>query len=438
MAKLVFNEKDHYEFAQKLMTENKFATPEDTKNVIFLYDKELGIYKPDGDIFIDKECIKHLEADASEMTVSYIKGIIKKTTYNKREVFDSKENLVCVKNGILNLDTLDLMPHTPEILFLRHIPVDWNLEATCPLFTKAVNTTFTTEEASYLQQFVGYGLLPRNVYKVATVIVGIPNTGKTKIAEAIRRLYGGRTYTSSLSLQDLSDRFMPAELEGKTINIRSEITPQDMKQWETFKSLVSTDIIPVQKKYGQPFSLENKAKFLFTSNSLPPVSSQQGVYERFIILVAKHDYNKNDDGDEDIDYKLDNENELSGMLKWAVDGYKILREHHGFYPKLDASKTRIVYDCWSGDSVSKYISTRLEIDLSHELPKDSVYRDYCTFCMEEGEPSKADNAFWRAVKERINIDTYQMSSSKDPRRPWMVKGVHFNMNPKTAETRNFT
>lgn len=418
------NESKHYAFAKWLMEHYHFKALEDDKRRIYLYDKDTGIYKSDADILIDRECLRELEAEASDNTAAYIRSIIAKATYEKRENFDALPNLVCVKNGILNLDTLELMPHSSSVLFFRHVPIEWQPDASCPLFQKALDTTFSPLHKSYLQQFLGYTLIPKNVFKVACLLLGIPNTGKSEIAEAIRKMYKG--YTASLTLQDLADRFLPAELEGKIVNIRSEITPQDMKQWETFKSLVSVDIIPAQRKFGQPFQMENKSKFLFTSNSLPPITIQQGVYERFLVLVAAHDYYNSKDGDEEIGYKLGSEEELPGMLQFAVEGYKILRTNHGFYPRIKTSDTKIAYNAWTGDIVSKFVSSRLVVDLEYEMPKDIIYQAYRDFCFDAGEIPSVGDSFWRSMKDRIPFTQHQETVNRNSKRPWLTRGIKLN------------
>jgi putative DNA primase/helicase len=422
-----------FEFAEYLKQKYGFISTYEDTNTLYVYQEDLGIYKPRFRHVpeIDIEAFTSLQGEASDANVAYVQGLIRKDSYKHIDDFDSNPKLICVKNGILDLETLNLMPHTKEIPFLRYIPTEWNPNATCPIFLKAINTTFSPINAGYLQQFVGYGLIPKNIYKKAMPIVGIPNSGKSKITEAIRTTFGGTDNASSLSMQDLSGTFLSADLEGKIFNIRAEVNSKDMKNgWEIFKTAVSTDKIPAQRKYGQPFQMENKAKFIFTSNSLPPVTDELGVYERFLIIVAEHDYEKYNDGDPDIDFKLSTEEEKSGILKWAVDGYKILREHGGFYPKVNNEEMKLLYNCWTGDSVSKYISARLIVDLEHELPKDSVYKDYCSFCMEEAYQSKAENAFWRAMKDRVNIVQRQVPSSQDTKRPYMVKGIKYNMEFK--------
>jgi putative DNA primase/helicase len=269
---------------------------------------------------------------------------------------------------------------------------------------------------------MGYILIPKNIYKIACAIVGIPNTGKSVIAEAVRTMFKG--YDASLSLQDLANTWFPAELEDKIVNIRSEITSQGMKQWETFKSLASVDRIQAQRKFGQPFMMENKAKFIFTSNALPPVTNQEGVYDRFLVLVARHNYKTSSDDDPYIE--LGKEDELSGMLRFAVDGYHILKEHKGFYPKIDVMETKIAYNAWTGDAVTKFINTCITVDLEYTIPKDIVYKEYCNFCLLEGEISLAENAFWRSMKDRIKFTDGQISASKDPHRPTAIKGFRLN------------
>jgi len=421
---VLVSEHKTYALAQHLMKTYSFLTPEDTERIIYVYHEDLGIYKPDARVIIDIECQKALRELASEGVISYIRNTIARETYFDREKFDAIGNLVCVKNGILNLDTLELNPHSPQIPFLRYIPVDWNPNIDCKLFKEALAKTFSEKDACYMKQYIGYFLIPKNIYKRACIVVGDHDTGKTKIVEACRNMLGGKTYTSSLSLQDLDHNFLPAQLEGKTANIRSEITSKDMKHYERFKNLVSTDTITVHKKNQQPFELENKAKFLFTSNKLPPDPNDDAYTKRLLILVANHNYDECNDGDEYIDYKLNAPDELSGMLNFALEGYKMLRKNHDFFPKQSIQEIRNLYTSWSGDNISKFISSKIEITPNSRISKDAVYAEYCSFCLDNGnESSLTKNAFWLSLKSKIKVVDIQESASRNPARPWMVIGI---------------
>lgn len=415
-----------FNYSEQLKKKFSFATMKDTKD-IYIYDEVTGVYISEGDIRIEQECQKDLKHLASGNSIGYVKGQIARDTYKTREEFDAKPNLICVKNGILDLDTLDFRnEHDPSILFLRYIPVIYSPEETCPLFESALERTFSERDKRLFVQYLGYTLIPKNIYRMACMVVGKRRTGKGKIVEAFRRMLG-KEWTSSLTIQDLDTTFLPAYLQGKTANIRSEISSKDMKSVQRFNSLVCTDIITVQEKNKPPYNLENKAKFFFTSNSLPtpPEEDRQAYFDRLMILVATYDYKSPEHksvDDEDIDYKLASEEELSGMLNLAIRGYKELRKNHGFNPAQTEEEVARLYYGWSGDFVSRFISQYLEQQLGTATLKDFIYDKFAMFCLSEGKSIDSRETFWRSMRTKISYDEKQISASQNPARPWTIIG----------------
>jgi len=123
LAELILNE---YDF--------NFITLKDTKE-IYYYNG--GVYHSDGGAIIRQISEGFMEDLTKTHYKNEIEDYIKDKKYEKRnEFFISKPNLINVKNGILDLETKKLLPHTPQHHFLNELPVIYNPEATCPLIKK--------------------------------------------------------------------------------------------------------------------------------------------------------------------------------------------------------------------------------------------------------------------------------------------------------------
>ena len=121
-----------HEIARKIMKRNSFATMRDTREV-YVFDPIRGVYCGWGDRMIEEEAEKSLRTESSIHLVNEIKDIVRRLTYQDRSAFDANNNVLVVGNGILNLETRELRPHTPDYLALRSIPVNYDPEADCPL-----------------------------------------------------------------------------------------------------------------------------------------------------------------------------------------------------------------------------------------------------------------------------------------------------------------
>ena len=109
--------------AKVLQEKNKFVTLRKTEEVLLyngkIYDRlqaETNI-KEESEILIPN-CTSHNRNEVINK--------IKAQTYTSLEEFDIDPNLITVDNGILNLDTLELKPHTPEHLSRVLLPVEYH------------------------------------------------------------------------------------------------------------------------------------------------------------------------------------------------------------------------------------------------------------------------------------------------------------------------
>ena len=81
-----------------------------------------------------------------------------------------------VRNGLLQLSTGILHPHTPDFVSLVQSPVAYDAEATAPLWEECLDAWMAGKEKGgkkmVLQQFAGYLLTSSVAYAKALFLVG--------------------------------------------------------------------------------------------------------------------------------------------------------------------------------------------------------------------------------------------------------------------------
>ncbi len=124
-------------------------------------------------------------------------------------------DVINVKNGLLNVDTLDLQPHGPEFLSAIRIPVEYDPSATCSqteAFLRQVYPRGLGQDLAW--EIRGYLLAPDTSIQQAILQTGPGGNGKSTDLQAITALLGAET-VSKVSLHDLmTNRFAAAELVG--------------------------------------------------------------------------------------------------------------------------------------------------------------------------------------------------------------------------------
>lgn len=263
----------------------------------YLYDK--GKYSPVSDDVIKSILIKYItEYDISILKMSNIKETIDilKTddNYILSSEFDKNETFINLKNGLLNLETMQLVSHSPDILTTIQIDAEWcENEIATPVFDRFINTLTNNNEdiKSLLLTTIGLCIscVPGYRTKKSLFLVGEGNTGKTRLKMLTERILG-EEFCCSLDLKDLESRFGPSMLMGKRLAGSADLSFGTTNQLKIFKQLVGGDTIAVEKKFQNISSYRFDGFLWYCSNTMPFFGGDKGdwVYDRFIIVPCNN------------------------------------------------------------------------------------------------------------------------------------------------------
>lgn len=305
------------------IAEYHFKTVTDTER---LYRYDHGVYLDDGETILKALLESEFGDKTSNRLVADVIGKVKRRTYIDRDQFNSK-NIINVKNGLLELETLQLRPHTPDHLSTAQIDVFYNPEATAPSIQKFLSEVAQSGDIVLIEEIIGWLLWPDyNVHK-AVMLLGCGRNGKGTLLRLITAFLGKKSI-SNVTLQDLvADRFAKADLYGKLANIGGDLPSKDLSDTAAFRNLTGGDDNRAQEKYRAAFSFRNKAKMLFSANVLPrSPDDTYAFYSRWILIEFSHVFDlQKGTADPDLDAKLQAPEELSGLLNIALAGLARLR-----------------------------------------------------------------------------------------------------------------
>jgi putative DNA primase/helicase len=221
-----------------------------TAHQLFTYDNNAHCYRSETTgKEIDKSIVKMLEErsmDSSHLT--YISDQITKHLKSMDTVeeypFNNSKNTLPVENGILEFDykkgDTRLLPHGPQHRFDYVMGASWNSDVSCDKAKNLIRTWVKEENVNDIIQVAAQALVQKQLcqqMKRATLIVGLPNTGKSKCKKLITSTMGVK-YISSLSLQDIAgDRFANGSLERSTINFVDDMDSVALTSVSKFKDL---------------------------------------------------------------------------------------------------------------------------------------------------------------------------------------------------------
>jgi putative DNA primase/helicase len=235
-------------------------------------------------------------------------------------------NVLPFSNGILNLDTLEMMSHTRDYISTFCLPYAYDLAADCPLWLKFLGEVFEGDDgkSNLLQEWFGYCLMPTNHFQKTMMLVGLQRSGKGTTMRILEALVG-KDNAIGYNLGSLIDRFGLYPLVGKQLAMIGEVNlvgrerTQILEKW---KSVIGQDAVCIEEKHiAKPMSCILPVKFICAANEMPVFNDPSGALASRLLIL---EYNRTFLGNEDTDLTAKLSSEISGICNWAIAGLKRL------------------------------------------------------------------------------------------------------------------
>lgn len=391
------------EMADILQKEFHFKTFKDTEEVL-CYDYNCGLYRYHGESVIkqlveEKLVSSGLAEQATRHYVSEVIGHIQRRTYIDREKFNSQPNLLNLKNGILDLDTMGLKTHTKDFLSTIMIPVSYDPKADCPLIKKVFSEIIAVQFMPLLEEIIGWCLEQHSGIQRLVLFLGEGANGKSTFLELLRRFLGMGN-CSSVALQAFNtQRFASALLYGKLANIYADLPMTALKETAALKVLTGGDAITAEKKFQHPFSFVNRAKLIFSANRPPLIPDNSlAVWRRWMVIKFPNKF-IGDGADKNLLVKLSTERELSGLLNIALQGLNRLRKNGDFSYRMTIDQVRDRYILLS-DPVITFLEEKCFFDPQSSIKKEELYQSYIEFCKKKKIAGMTKKGFGHTIKQK--------------------------------------
>jgi hypothetical protein len=139
------------------------------------------------------------------------------------------------QNGVLDLETMELLPHSRNFGFLYVLPYSYDPTALSPNFDHHLHdiTCGDPDLQKILMEYVGYAISNDPVWEQkCLVLLGGGRNGKSTFIRAVKNLVGKNNYCA-LSIDGFNKEQHVADIEGKLFNI-SEETPHNLYHSSSF------------------------------------------------------------------------------------------------------------------------------------------------------------------------------------------------------------
>lgn len=310
------------------------------QDVELLNDKKTGLlYRWGGQFYeeyhqdsLKRRAIKYLgnESVKSRYVDAVDQATLLSTISSGREINDN-HGLLCLKNGMLDINTFKILPHDKNYLSTVQIQVQFDPErpAKCDRWIRFLGETIQTREViEQFQEFFGLCLTRETRYNKCLIMLGDGGDGKSIAQDVLRELVGPANCTS-VSLSGLEDQFQRVLVYDKLVNMSAEVGGGAIDS-EYFKLITGGDEITASYKNKQGFGFKPFCKLMFAVNRMPKITdSTDGLYRRLLPIHFKRQFL---DGDPDRDPFLYEKLlvELDGIFAWALAGLHRLRKRGEF------------------------------------------------------------------------------------------------------------
>lgn len=306
------------------------------------------------------------------------------------------ENMVCLNNGILDLNSMTFMPHNPQYLFDYKLNVTWpanwgNTTPPTPVFDSFLQTASGGDPVWMRRalEIMGCILVNDCKSKKFYLLQGKGDSGKSVFGNFLRDFFDAKQ-VSALSLYDFDGRFSMAAIAESKLNLSMDLTNGTLteKAAAQLKMLTGGDMISVEQKNKPIHSTYVRCSLLFGTNHRLKAASMNDpafisrvCYLPFYHSVPHHLQDRN------LNTKL--RWEMFGVFCKAVVAYKNLVARG--YEFSGSQKFAPINAMAFGDQVSDqddmmdaFVSQCLALNSVAFTPTDALFVAYTSFCNGQG------------------------------------------------------
>lgn len=331
------------------------------------------------------------------------------------------QTVIPVRNGYVHVESTGVLLRPAErALGLRHVlNCAYDPAAVALEFTKFVERALPDPAVrARVQEYIGYTFLQDARFQRAQMWLGEGANGKGLLSAVVRSLHHR---WASVALDEL-DGFERSVVLGASLIFADEV-PRGRIHEQTIKKMISGDPVPINRKYKSVVSVEITAKWIACGNHLPAVTDHStGFWRRWDIVpfgatVPEHER------DPELGKRII-ENELAGVLNWALEGLQRLLARGRFDPVVPPAMRQAMRDAkvetnsvlaW-GDECD------VRVDGACLALKADVFRCYRDWCNANALQTLGSGQFWKRMRDAYR-DLREERRRLDGQQPRVVNVV---------------
>lgn len=321
--------------------------------------------------------------------------------------FDNQPYLFTCSNGIINLRTGELLPHSREYMVTRTTDVAYEADYKFPMWDEFLDyATYGDKELQrYLQMAAGYTLTASTQEECLFIIHGPAASGKSTFIDGLMAAMGeysmvtqAETFLNRRGQGPPKDEL--ARFYGARLVATIEVPEGERFAEALVKQLTGGDKIAARQLYKQGFDYTPDFKLWFGTNHAPRIQDE-AIWRRikkipFIRAVPPEERNPA--------LKAGVKNIETGakrVLAWAVEGALMWQKEGKLLTPSAVQQETNEYRL-DQDKFGAFLEEHCEFGANLEIEKMELYGRYQAWCFSNGEKPMTSTGLTTKLKSRFD------------------------------------
>lgn len=317
----------------------------------------------------------------------------------------------------------------PEKEFCSNrLPVDYNADASEPkVWLRFLDELLYPEDIITLQEFMGYVFIPTTKAQAMIMLIGSGGEGKSRVGAVCRNLLGDNMNVCTLNKLS-TDRFSPADQEGKLLMIDDDMKMEALADTGMLKAIVTMDDkMDLERKGQQSYQGYLHVRIMvFGNGALNSLyDKSDGFYRRQIALRVKEKPVDRVD-DRELSDKIALETE--GIVLWCLEGLKRLANNGFHFTVSDRTRKNQAEMRREEDSIMDFLESDgyISFDEKAECTTRDLYEAYRLWGEDNLIKVRSETSFSKELRlraDKLGI-VYMKNVSLDGKTARGYKGVY--------------
>ncbi|WP_171335666.1 DNA primase family protein [Enterococcus cecorum] len=372
----------------------------------------LAMYQPDKGIYtqnttIIERVLNYIEYGAkSARFTEIIKALAREVPIRPKTI---DKDLITVKNGVVDLKKMKLLPFSHKYVFDTTIATAYNPNIKEPNIDGWTPSQWLDDLACgneqiklLLLQVIADAVNGNYSRRKAILLYGNGSNGKGTFQALIENIVGLQN-CANLKINQFGERFALSQLIGKTVVIGDDLGAGIyIDDSGAFNSVITNDAVLIEFKGQQMFSTRLYCTVIQSTNEMPKMRNRSdGTYRRLIIAP----FNAKFQGDGD-NWKIKDEYiNRDDVKEWFL--YQALQLDFDKFIEPDISKDLLEQYKQENDPVADFkanVFDELVASGMSRIPTGMLYMIFNNFCEQQNYKKWSQKTFNKQLKELIGDD----------------------------------